>query len=125
MMPSLLVVEDDRTTQELIKLTLHNRDFEIETAETGEEALDVVTAQPPDLILLDLMMHGISGEDLLEHLMQNPHTRHIPIVILTAYTSGSLNERDYWLERGAVDFIVQPFIPADLISRINAAIAQD
>lgn len=81
---SLLVVEDDPAAREMVQRTLEREGWQVVTAENGRVALERVAAQPPALVLLDLMMPEMDGFEFLHRLRQTPDGRDIPVVVLTA-----------------------------------------
>lgn len=113
-----LIVDDDPNVQELIKLYLNKEGFQSITAETGEKALAEVKKQQPSFIILDIMLPGIEGWEVLERLRrQNINT---PVIMLSA--KGQEYDRVKGLELGADDYITKPFSPLELIARIKAVI---
>jgi two-component system phosphate regulon response regulator PhoB len=117
---TILVVEDEEDILELVRYNLEKEGYEPVLAESGEDALAAVEAQPPDLILLDLMLPGIDGLELCKRLKREPETNEIPIVMLTAKTE----EADIvaGLELGAEDYITKPFSPKVMIARVRAVL---
>lgn len=98
-------------------MILKNR-YQVAMLKSGEEALDYLKSQIPDLILLDICMHGMNGYEVMEHLKKNPVTAQIPVVLITA---DSVKEsRQKGIALGAVDFIGKPFEPQLLLDRIEA-----
>ena len=82
----------------------------------GPAALAAAREQRPDVALLDVMMPGISGLEILTQLQQNPATSSIPVILLTA------RSQEFDIDSGAADYIVKPFSPRDLVSRVNAVL---
>jgi DNA-binding response OmpR family regulator len=117
MKPRILAVDDEPDALELISTNLSSAGFIVVTAEDGEEALRKARANPPDLILLDLMLPEIDGLELCKLLRRDDTTRDIPIIILTA-KSGEL-DRVLGLELGADDYVTKPFSPRELVLRIK------
>lgn len=117
MKPRILAVDDEPDALELISTNLSSAGFIVVTAEDGEEALRKARANPPDLILLDLMLPEIDGLELCKLLRRDDATRDIPIIILTA-KSGEL-DRVLGLELGADDYVTKPFSPRELVLRIK------
>jgi len=114
----ILVVEDDRNIRELIEYALKKAGYRILGAGSGEDALKAVRAEPPDLIVLDLMLPGMDGLEFCRRLKDDPKTRAIPVVMLTAKS----DETDIvtGLELGADDYITKPFSPRVVVARIRA-----
>ncbi len=82
----LLVVDDDPQVVDLVRQLLEGEPYEVMAAAEGQEALEAISQKPPDAILLDLLMPGMDGFAVLEHLQQDPQSRHIPVIVLTAKT---------------------------------------
>ena len=114
---TVLIVDD--TPQNLTVLGEVLRPyFQVRAANSGERALRIAQTEPyPDLILLDIMMPGMDGREVLTYLRENEKTRHIPVMFITAM-SGSENE-ELGLEMGAVDYITKPFLPAIVLARVR------
>jgi putative two-component system response regulator len=114
--PTILVVDDAPDNLELMAGLLHDR-YRVKVAINGEKALQVARSEdPPDLILLDIMMPGLSGYDVCAALKQDPATRHIPVIFLTAMSATQDETRG--LELGAVDFITKPVNPPIVLARV-------
>ena len=115
---SILVVEDDEDILELISYNLSRHGFRVRGVGAGEEALEEVRADPPDLILLDLLLPGMDGFDVCRALKQDGRTAQIPVMMLTA----RVDESDIvaGLELGADDYMVKPFSPKVLLARVRA-----
>ena len=114
---AILVVDDDANNRAVVAAQLKNDGFVVRVAASGEQALEMIDAQLPDLILLDIMMPGISGLDLAEILRAEERTATIPIIMLTAL--GDLDSRLAGLSRGAEEFLVKPVARAELALRIR------
>jgi two-component system, OmpR family, alkaline phosphatase synthesis response regulator PhoP len=117
---SLLVVEDDKDIQELIKYNLQKEQYQVLCASSGEDALKMVKSRTFDLILLDLMLPGIDGLEICKVLKSEPLTATIPIIMVTA--KGEDADVVLGLELGADDYIVKPFSPRVLIARIRTVL---
>lgn len=111
---NVLAVDDIPLNLLLVQKMLARFNFKLRTAANGQEALDAVAAQKPDLILLDLMMPGIDGFEVIRQLRSNPDTANIRIVILSALNSNEDVVRGFSL--GADDYIVKPIIMEKLLS---------
>ena len=90
----ILIVDDERHNRELLEVMLKPEGFILLSAATGEEALTIVARQPPDLILLDVMMPGMSGYEVVERIKSDPDAKSIPVIMLTA-----LDDRNARTER--------------------------
>ncbi len=119
-MKLVLVVDDEKDILQLIKYNLEREGFKVETASDGNEALRKANEVKPDLILLDIMLPGKDGYEVMKSLNQNEKTAGIPVIFLTA-KSAEFDE-GLGLELGADDYIVKPISPRKLISRIRAVL---
>ena len=116
----ILLVEDDPALVELLVYNLQREDFEVQTTPDGEEALMIARESPPDLVLLDWMIEGISGIEVCRRLRRRPETANVPIIMLTA--RGEEADRIRGLETGADDYVTKPFSPRELIARVGAVL---
>lgn len=114
----VLVAEDDAAVAELLRACLGQSGYEVLVVADGPAALAAVAADPPDLILLDVVTPGLSGYDVVQQLKASDETQFIPVVLLTGLTSAEDKER--CLAVGADDFIVKPFSPAELLIRVRS-----
>ncbi len=117
----ILVVDDEESIRTVVSFTLEQAGYHVETAANGDEALEKVYAQTPDLILLDLMMPMVDGWEVLRLLRANPETEKIPVVLLTA--KGEIRDKMFALQQGASDYIAKPFAKQDLLTRIGELLA--
>ena len=117
MKPKVLIVDDDPINIELLEGYL-SKDYDILKALDGNEALIIVEANPPDIILLDLIMPGINGYEVCKKLKDDPKTNHIPIVIVTSLHE--IEDRNKAIEAGADDFITKPFDIVELTVRVKS-----
>ena len=113
----ILVCDDDEMLVELLVYRLEARGFEVVVARDGGEAAEMAEAERPDAIVLDAMMPVMNGEQVLRQFRAREENRSIPIIMLTARRQ----ERDIVgaLELGANDYLIKPFIPEELITRLN------
>ncbi|MDO8464964.1 MAG: SpoIIE family protein phosphatase [Gallionella sp.] len=118
--PVILVVDDTPENIDVLRGIL-GADYSIKIATSGELALKVVAAQPPDLILLDVMMPGMDGYEVCKQLKANPRTRAIPVIFVTARTE-TVDEVQ-GLALGAVDYLAKPVIPAIVKARVQTQLA--
>ena len=112
----VLAVDDIPLNLLLVKKMLVRFNFQLETATGGQEALDSIARSKPDLILLDLMMPGIDGYEVIRRLKSNPETADIRIIILTALTSGEDVSKGF--NMGANDYIMKPIIMERLLTSV-------
>jgi len=116
----VLLVEDDAALAELVSWHLEREDFEVERTGDGDEAILLARETPPDLVLLDWMIEGVSGIEVCRRLRRLPDTANVPIIMLTA--RGEEEDRVRGLETGADDYITKPFSPRELIARVGAVL---
>lgn len=114
----ILIVDDNQTNVELLAMHLKALPHEIQKAYDGEQALDMVQKNPPDLILLDLMMPKLSGYEVCQRLKSDPKTMFIPIIIVTALRE--LEDKIRAIECGSDDFLIKPFNKVELTTRIKS-----
>lgn len=114
----VLIVEDEQNIAELIGYNLEKAGYECRTANTGEEALKILSHSSVDLIILDVMLPKMDGFEVCKTLRQTQTLRHIPIFMLTA--RGEEIDRIVGLELGADDYMVKPFSPRELVLRVKA-----
>ncbi len=119
-LPVALIAEDDRDIRELVTAKLTGAGYHVIAYGNGPAALAAAREQRPDVALLDVMMPGISGLEILTQLQQNPATSSIPVILLTARSQEF--DIDSGFAVGAADYIVKPFSPRDLVSRVNAVL---
>lgn len=116
----ILIVEDEGDIVDLLRYNLQEAGFETDYARNGAGALERAVAHPPDLILLDLMLPEVDGLIVCRLLKNDPRTKNIPIVMVTA----KVEERDRvaGLELGADDYITKPFSPREVVLRVSAVL---
>ncbi|WP_086767600.1 response regulator [Nostoc sp. 106C] len=113
----ILIVDDTPTNLEVLSEALTEAGFDVAVATNGESAIKQVEYDPPELILLDVMMPGIDGFETCSRLKANPKTQHIPIVFMTALTDPV--DKVKGLSLGAVDYITKPFQQPEALARIQ------
>ncbi len=117
----MLVVEDEQDIAGLIKHTLERSgDASVEIVGRGDEAIRAISGRQPDLVILDLNIPVLSGDEVCRMLRQRPETRQLPIIMLTARTSES--ERVAGLDLGADDYVTKPFSLRELGARVRAVL---
>ena len=114
----ILVVDDEDDLLELVRYNLAKEGFEVVCVSSGEEALKAARKDPPDLIVLDLMLPAVDGLEVCRRLKADARTRDVPIVMLTAKSEEA--DMIAGLDRGADDYIGKPFSPRVLTARIKA-----
>jgi two-component system response regulator ResD len=113
----ILVVDDETTVREVVRRYLEREGFRVSEASDGYIALDEIAIDPPDLIILDLMLPGVDGLTITRQLRQRAGKK-IPIIMLTA--KGETSDRIRGLDVGADDYMGKPFSPRELVSRVKA-----
>ena len=116
--PRILVVEDEETLSVLLAYNLESEGFIVECVERGDEADMRLIENPPDLVILDWMLPGVSGLEICRRMRARQATRSLPVIMLTA--RGEEGERVRGLSTGADDYIVKPFSVPELIARVRA-----
>lgn len=118
--PSLkvLVIDDEESIVDLIKLGLKYEGFQVEAAFDGPEGLAAAQRIDPDLIILDSILPGVDGLEVLRQLRLNPITRDVPVLMLTA--KGKVQDKVTGLETGADDYLAKPFSFEEFVARIRA-----
>jgi two-component system phosphate regulon response regulator PhoB len=114
----ILIVEDEEPLTMMLRYNLEAEGYAVETAARGDEAEIKLAESPPDLVVLDWMLPGLSGIELCRRLRARPATARLPIIMLTA--RGEEGERVRGLSTGADDYIVKPFSLPEFIARIGA-----
>ncbi|MDB5080736.1 MAG: hypothetical protein JWP00_2660 [Chloroflexi bacterium] len=117
-MSRILVVDDEPLIVEIIAETLAPEGYQITKAYSGEEALYRLGQEPPDLVLLDLMLPGMDGLEVSRQMQQDARLNHIPIIMITAKTAP--HDRKTGYQRGADDYITKPFDTDELILRVRS-----
>lgn len=115
--PSILVVDDDPSISRLEQLYLEKENFEVRTAARGDEALEEFRRLPPDLILLDVMLPGLDGYQVLKAVRKSGS---IPVIMVTA--RGETFDKVLCLELGADDYMVKPFDGKEMVARVKAVL---
>ena len=118
MSATILVVDDLEQNVKLLEAKLMNEYYMVLSANSGQEALDILAHNKIDIILLDVMMPGMDGFETCRRIKQNPHTRHIPVVMVTALTD--VEDRIKGLEAGADEFLKKPINDTALFARIKS-----
>jgi class 3 adenylate cyclase len=117
--PTILVVDDLPQNVRLLDAVLSPRGYEVLTAGSGQQALDLLDQHHPDLVLLDIVMPGLDGYEVCRRIRQNPATAFLPVVMVTA--SGN-QEKVQAIEAGADDFVTKPFDQAELLARVQSLV---
>jgi two-component system phosphate regulon response regulator PhoB len=116
----ILVVDDEPDISALVAYHLARESYRVRTAASGPEAIRAAELERPDLVVLDLMLPGMSGLQVLEELRRRPETHEIPVILLTARREEQ--DRIAGLKLGADDYVAKPFSPQELILRVGAVL---
>ena len=120
-MPDLItIIEDDESIREMLRYYFHSVGYGVEDFESGEDYFRAVHDVQPDLYILDIMLPGMDGLEILRRLREAPDTAHIPVIMLTARTAEL--DRVKGLEQGADDYVVKPFGIMELQARVKAVL---
>ena len=129
-MARVLVIDDEAPIRLLCRVNLEAAGIEVSEAEDGKIGLEAARSEPPDVILLDVMMPGMDGWQVFSELLNDNRTAHVPIVFLTA--RAELRDQARGLELGGVDYVTKPFNPLhlaplieDLLARIERGEAEE
>lgn len=115
----ILVVEDDKFLRNLLVRKLEEDNFNVLTSIDGNEALEKIKKETPDLILLDLILPGLNGFEILRQIKQDSNLNKIPVIILS--NLGQQEEVKKGIQLGAVDYLVKAhFTPAEIVSKIRS-----
>jgi DNA-binding response OmpR family regulator len=125
---TVLVADDDQDIRELVELKLSSAGYDVLTFGDGQSALDALFSRRPDLAVLDVMMPGLSGTDVLRALRQRTTDEHdgsrpTKVILLTAKAQEADVEIGFAL--GADDYVVKPFSPRELLSRVQAVLGRE
>jgi DNA-binding response OmpR family regulator len=118
----ILVADDDEDIRDLVLFKLSQAGFDVRAVTDGAAALAAIEAEPPDLAILDVMMPGLSGIDVLRRVRDNESTQQVPVLLLTSRTRDS--DVDAGFAAGATDYVAKPFSPRELLHRVNSVLAR-
>jgi diguanylate cyclase (GGDEF)-like protein len=117
-MSKILIVDDEPTIVELLEEHLQSEGYDTVHAFSGEEALQLLEHEVPDLVLLDLMLPGMDGYEVCRLMQRDARLNHIPVIMLTARSA--VQNRVLGYQRGADDYVIKPFDPDELSVRVRA-----
>jgi DNA-binding response OmpR family regulator len=120
--PRILIVDDDPVIVRLLQINFRLEGYDVDTASRGEEALERVRVERPDVVILDVMMPGLDGWEVCRQLKENPAVRHVPVIFLSARAQDEDRQRGYAL--GVDEYVTKPFDPAHLVEIVRAAVAR-
>jgi DNA-binding response OmpR family regulator len=121
-LPSVLVVDDEPTIGEIVSRYLERAGYDAEVVPDGNAALDAFARRRPDLVVLDLMMPGLDGLEVMRRMREQQGAR-VAIILLTA--RGEESDRITGLQLGADDYVVKPFSPGELVARVGAVLRRN
>lgn len=121
-MKRILAVDDEPHILKLVSFSLKAHGYEVLEASDGLSAISVAQAEKPDLVLLDVMMPGLDGIEACRRLKNDPETKDIPVVMLTA--KAQAREQAVGIDSGATDYICKPFTPKDLVAQVQALLGE-
>jgi DNA-binding response OmpR family regulator len=113
-----MVIEDEKEIRDLVRYNLERAGFRVATAADGEEGLQRLFSSRPDAVVLDLMLPGRNGLEVLKELRAEPTTKELPVIVLTA--RGAEMDKLLGFEHGADDYLTKPFSPRELVARLQA-----
>jgi two-component system, OmpR family, phosphate regulon response regulator PhoB len=119
---TILIADDEEDLRLLVQITLENPSYRILTAVDGCRTVDAIQAHIPDLLILDWMMPGLNGCEVVKRLRQNPDTAGIPIVMLTA--KDGLESREQMASLDLAGYLIKPFSPLELIQKVREVLEQ-
>ena len=123
MAQKIMVVDDEPNIIELVTAVLETEGYEVISASSGQECLDMLKGVRPDLILLDMMMPGMSGRETCEKIRANPKTKDLRVVFLTVVRFSEVG-KDILGKMDVVDYITKPFDNNELVNRVKNALAK-
>jgi len=118
----ILAVDDEPHILKLVAFSLKSHGYDVLEASDGLSAIGVAQAEKPDLILLDVMMPVLDGYEACRRLKEDPATKDIPVVMLTA--KAQVKEQQTGLDSGATDYVCKPFTPKDLVAQVQAILGE-
>ena len=117
-MTKIMVVDDEPSLRELVKAIFSSEGFDVIDAASGQECLEKLKSQTPDLILMDMMMPGMSGRETTEKIRQNPSTNNLKVVFLTV-SRFSETGKETLQSLNVLDYITKPFDNEELVKRVK------
>ncbi|MBN2407770.1 MAG: response regulator [Elusimicrobia bacterium] len=113
----ILLIEDNPFNREIAEISLRKAGYDIMMAENGEEGMQKLEKDEPDLVLLDLALPKISGWDIVKMLRQNPRYRDLPVIALTAHAM--VGDKEKALEVGCSSYLSKPCLPEDIVKEVK------
>ena len=119
----ILVVDDDLPALNALKANLSQRGYDVETARSGELAIELIDQDSYDLFILDVNMPGVNGLEVCKHIRQNPKTRDLPVIFLTA--KGMVGDMMDGKEAGSDLYLVKPVLSAKILNMVSIFLSTD
>lgn len=116
----ITIIEDEKDIVDLVRYNFRKEGFEVTSFLRGKEGLEALRRNPPELVLLDIMLPDLDGLELCKQLRADDRLKHLPVIFLTA--KGEEIDRVLGLEIGADDYVVKPFSPRELVARVKAVL---
>ena len=120
-MARIMIADDNPMIARLVAAKLKGQGYEVDVVTDGTQAMEVALKSPPDLCILDVMMPGMDGFEVLHALREDPRFKSIPIILLTSLGEDSHSVRAF--REGASDYVVKPFSPSELMARVERLLA--
>ena len=121
MAKKILIVDDEPNILELVGAVLESEGFEVIRAASGQECLDKLKEDKPDLVLLDMMMPGMSGRETCENIRSNPDTKNLKVIFVTVARFSEVG-KEVLTKMDVSDYITKPFDNSDLVARVRKAL---
>lgn len=118
----ILITDDEPHIRRMLESRLKANGYRVITAENGRIAVEKAKVEKPDLILMDILMPEMSGQEALAKLKADPQTRSIPVIMVTA--KGQAEDVEKSSDTGATDFVIKPFTPVILLEKIKSALSE-
>lgn len=119
--PRILIVDDDPVILRLLQINFRLEGYDVDAASRGDEALRRAREAMPDVVVLDIMMPGVDGFDVLRQLKEDPTSRDVPVILLSARAQDEDRRRGYAL--GVEEYVTKPFDPAHLVEMVRRVLA--
>lgn len=123
MSSKILIADDEASLRCLLQATLESPELQVVQAMCGTDVLRLTAEQQFDVVILDWMMPGMTGIEVLERLRQHPKTASVPVLMLTA--RGQVKDQQCAMELGATDYVLKPFSPLELLEKITAILTKN
>ena len=122
-MSKILIVDDEPEVVEILKFRISNWGYEPLSASNGPDGIKIAESEQPDAILLDVMMPGMNGFEVLSKLRKNEKTKHIPVIMITVAAARADVERG--LKQGAAFYLTKPYEAAELLEKLKSILGKD